>query len=901
MEPSLIVEDLTSPPDDNHTPVIELGKQDRDWLHAPRRDSIASVTSVVSTASRYSVGRRPSTDAGALPSSRAAWLTAMTSARQKPSGPSLIDKDMYKSAVAASQRNLSKHVATDHTNRRGVDDYSDSAPSEAPVLIDEPYAKLGPVDTLREWIHKIKVMVGSEDLTEFGDETKDPLPSYLYSPDSTQLVLRDFVFLVLIVYAFYDVTYRYSFDHYATGTLKLFNLIIDVIWLWDVTIRCRTSYINEIGQLETDIRKVLLAYLKTKDFFLDFLGAIPWDLITGYNELVLIKLFRLHRFYEKYRLLMEIFEATTAKTLQLQILRMMGVVLLLIHLTACGWYLSASIGSTGDESFDDNWLEAYWGETEISHSARYITSLYWAVSTITTVAYGDVTPVTTREMVTAMVFMCTGGYVFAFIVGNMTSIIAAGNRRKMIVKDKRALLHEYLHYRQLPPSLANRIHKYCEFRWRNTVFDEDSVLDELSSSLRFEVIMHLSRDLILNVPFFRGADETFLRNVVPLLRCDLVAPGDTVFDYGAVGLEMYIIRQGQVEVLDKEGLRVATIGTGGYFGEVAFVQHEVRRTATVRSVTYCELYTLSKVDLDKAVKYFPAIREKLDAMAEMILRRGKVETSAQNGRICLECGAVGAHECEGFNKNMLMARIADEIDNDRHTDDSDDDGDTLANMEDFASRHTFERVRRKSLLSAMDTSRRTDELTAMIEAQETSLNKLTEVSTAAMRALEGQQQALEESRLAIRMMKAKLQAIDTNSVSILKEFSAQGGGSSSGFNSPAPGRIGQSPVLSRRNSPGGGSVPQSPIMSRRNSPITTGGVLLGGPASGRRGSSTSQPGSGQNSARDVVGGGVPGLSGLPEDDDSGDGVASGRVLGRTAVVRGADSGRETYITSPLVR
>ena len=53
----------------------------------------------------------------------------------------------------------------------------------------------------------------------------------------------------------------------------------------------------------------------------------------------------------------------------------------------------------------------------------YTTSLYWAITTLVTVGYGDITPYTKVERIYAILYMIICGFVFAFIMGNVTDII----------------------------------------------------------------------------------------------------------------------------------------------------------------------------------------------------------------------------------------------------------------------------------------------------------------------------------------------------------------------------------------------------------------------------------------------------------------------------------------------
>ena len=68
--------------------------------------------------------------------------------------------------------------------------------------------------------------------------------------------------------------------------------------------------------------------------------------------------------------------------------------------------------------------------TEISQlciCCRYVTAMYWSLSTMTTVGYGDVIPGSAKEKLVAMGCMVVGITVFAYFMGAMANLLAALN------------------------------------------------------------------------------------------------------------------------------------------------------------------------------------------------------------------------------------------------------------------------------------------------------------------------------------------------------------------------------------------------------------------------------------------------------------------------------------------
>ena len=106
---------------------------------------------------------------------------------------------------------------------------------------------------------------------------------------------------------------------------------------------------------------------------------------------------------------------------------------------------------------------------------------------------------------------------------------------------------------------------------------------------------------------------------------------------------MYIVNSGKLQVISENGkIILATLKAGSYFGEISILNmgaHGNRRTASVKSVGYSDLFCLSKEvlhikyvcksflnflsknscfeqkDLWEVLKEYPAVRIKLEAIA----------------------------------------------------------------------------------------------------------------------------------------------------------------------------------------------------------------------------------------------------------------------------------------------
>ena len=75
-----------------------------------------------------------------------------------------------------------------------------------------------------------------------------------------------------------------------------------------------------------------------------------------------------------------------------------------------------------DDKSIDNWIDTF--EFNLySIGSMYTIGLYWTVTTITTVGYGDISATNTAERIVASIIMIIGVIAFSYSTGSLSSII----------------------------------------------------------------------------------------------------------------------------------------------------------------------------------------------------------------------------------------------------------------------------------------------------------------------------------------------------------------------------------------------------------------------------------------------------------------------------------------------
>jgi MFS family permease len=106
-------------------------------------------------------------------------------------------------------------------------------------------------------------------------------------------------------------------------------------------------------------------------------------------------------------------------------------------------------------------------------------------------------------------------------------------------------------------------------------------------------------ELLRRVPIFAPLPGAPLEHLAGRLIPLELEPGAEIIRQDEVGNLFYVIAEGEVEV-SSDGVPVATLGQGDYFGEIALLR-DVPRTATVTARTPVVLYALERPDFLAAV------------------------------------------------------------------------------------------------------------------------------------------------------------------------------------------------------------------------------------------------------------------------------------------------------------
>ena len=121
------------------------------------------------------------------------------------------------------------------------------------------------------------------------------------------------------------------------------------------------------------------------------------------------------------------------------------------------------------------------------------------------------------------------------------------------------------------------------------------------------------------VPLFAGLSQRDREQVARRADTVDIPAGRHLLDEGRLPHEFFVILDGEVEVIH-EGTRLATLGPGDFFGEIALIEHS-RRTASVITTTPTTLAVMSPPAFEAVRREMPAVADRIAAAIKERLAR----------------------------------------------------------------------------------------------------------------------------------------------------------------------------------------------------------------------------------------------------------------------------------------
>jgi len=344
-------------------------------------------------------------------------------------------------------------------------------------------------------------------------------------------------------------------------------------------------------------------------FWPDVITVLPWDRLSSAKDFRLIRVMRLLRLFRLIRVvkLFKRFHTHFGFPIAvLDVLRCIGVTLVICHWFACAW---AHMAVTADDG--DDWLSVWLAQYRDGQSRRdtapleiYSLSFYWAFATLTSTGYGDVAPENQREVALTSILMLILSMLWAWVLAHLVNVIT---NMDVFATESRQLMDDLnllMAHRGLCPYLRQRLrkHLYESFHVHRQRHQQRTV-KWLSAGLQGEIAVVSGVDKACHcVWYLRNLDETVLIAIAQRFVADMFSPNEFIKEKHC----LLVIRSGSCIRRAKLLTRDHVIGE-----DMILASEYLVDTVCPKTLTFLEVLRLTRHDLVNVCESHPAFDKSL--------------------------------------------------------------------------------------------------------------------------------------------------------------------------------------------------------------------------------------------------------------------------------------------------
>ena len=381
-------------------------------------------------------------------------------------------------------------------------------------------------------------------------EIKFPFP--VINPFGKFSKTWNFLVFLIMIYVLTVYPVRLSFFNDYDFNWAILDLFVDCIFMFDMIINTITAYEDINGNLIFHLHRIALNYFRTW-FWLDLISSLPFNIIlqgpsdisgsTTPNIYKLTKVFRFFRLIKLASYYTKLSMNFKVKKSTIQLSKLLISTLFLLHITACLWITIAQI-----EVNPETWISVF-NLNDADKFTVYIASLYFILTVLITLGYGNIIPTTPTEIafISVVMFLMIG--FFGFLMGSLNR---AFQKNLDVAEQKEIFFFQMGKDLKIPQKnlakilIGNRKLHISKSITKIDAFQKQDIFNDLPFSLQKQLYAFIYKEILEKIDFFHDKPFSFLIQVLPKLIPIFLKKGDEVFKEGDVAHDVYFIMRGRV-------------------------------------------------------------------------------------------------------------------------------------------------------------------------------------------------------------------------------------------------------------------------------------------------------------------------------------------------------------------
>ncbi|CAG9323774.1 unnamed protein product [Blepharisma stoltei] len=484
-------------------------------------------------------------------------------------------------------------------------------------------------DAFNSYKKHIQCIIKSKTFTRESDHSGEIVKKHrLFHPSSKFKQFWNILLLFFLMYTFTVIPWEVAFmDENIGDTSFWINTSCDFFFLCDVLVNLNTAIYDSRGKLVYSRIEIFKDYLKGM-LLVDLISIFPFYLLSlgpgasrANSFMRFLRMTRMTKIVRAKKLASIIKSLTGSEKLDYfldnyQGARIMGIfftVMILTHFISCIWIFSAKL----DNYNPNTWIVKN-GYIDSSEMRIYLASFYWAITTLATVGFGDISSHTQTEMIISICWMLFGISFFSFSMGTLASVLSNLDEKSAIIKSKLQLVELFSNDIKLPKYLTKQVIKKVKEHLRELVLDDaerSKLISSIPKALRFEIGKALFDHAVDKIAFFKNKDEALIADIVPRLSRVTFQEREIIYKKNDYADNMYFIVEGKVSyVYGTKHFIFKNMIEGSYFGEIELLSQKPRDFSAMSRID-CVLLAMKKNIFEMMLEQHPQVAQQLKATA----------------------------------------------------------------------------------------------------------------------------------------------------------------------------------------------------------------------------------------------------------------------------------------------
>ena len=386
---------------------------------------------------------------------------------------------------------------------------------------------------------------------------------YYILPESIYKYILDFLLFLCIIYDNFFHTYDFAVNNKhvfeISKTEFVFNLILQLIYIIDFISGFFYAYFKD-EVLITNIYLLIAHYYETH-LISDFLQAIPFEFIFTlkfrHNSQYYISYnipsnnYMFFSFIRKFKFIKYISEDYNNTLLNLfrrfehfyfyeSVYKAIFVFFILLHNVTCYYIL------LGKSNYP-NWIDTLnLGNDEFGKI--YTCALYYIISTLTTVGYGDISTYTCGERIFGIIILIFGILGYSYSLTNVSNYVEKMKSKSEEYAEKKKFLDDLQRGNNLNLDVYQKILKHLKYQETHKL-DKNIILDSLPLGLRNTLLLEIYKPIIQRFTFFKNiSNQFFIVQILLSFKPILAIKNDILIKDGDLVEEVFFVKNGKLSL-----------------------------------------------------------------------------------------------------------------------------------------------------------------------------------------------------------------------------------------------------------------------------------------------------------------------------------------------------------------